>query len=128
MKFIVPLIFFISCFAPAVMIGQQLPVGTTQIKGDSDLVTDTSTSITHVEVKPFEYQIYPAQVKSKLQIILPASENFTMRLVDEQGNVLLSHFQIFGENQLNLGHLKAAKYFVEISSPKGKVIEEITKT
>ncbi|NND35415.1 MAG: T9SS type A sorting domain-containing protein, partial [Saprospiraceae bacterium] len=62
------------------------------------------------------------------QVVLPLTENFTFRLVDSAGNVLFSHYQIFGENQVNLSHLKADKYFVEISSDKGKIVEKITKT
>ncbi len=78
--------------------------------------------------KPFRCQIFPVHVESNLQVILPLQENFTLRLVDEEGNILFSHYQIFGENQVNLSHLKAAKYFVEITSSKGTVIEQIIKT
>jgi hypothetical protein len=79
-------------------------------------------------IRPFECKIYPVLVESKLQVVLPVTENYTLRLVDSQGKVLFSHYQIFGENQVNLGHLKAAKYFVEISSDKGMIVEKITKT
>jgi len=95
---------------------------------DTDLIDDASEDLSHMMVKPFEYQIFPTEVDSKLQVVLPTTEIFTLRLVDENGNVLFSHYQIFGENQVNLGHLKAAKYFVELSCPKGKVVQEITKT
>lgn len=97
------------------------------VQEDASLLTDTVTR-KQANPRPFDYRVFPSEVDSKLQIILPTSENFTMRLVDEDGNVLLSHYQIFGENQLNLGHLKAARYFVELSCPKGKVVEPITKT
>ncbi len=96
-----------------------------QEKGDT--LASTNDSITSV-MKPFECRIFPTEVKSHLQVILPMGEDFTLRLVDENGNILFSHYQIFGENQVNLDHLRAAKYFVEISSSRGKIIEEITKT
>lgn len=79
-------------------------------------------------VRPFECRIYPVLVESNLQVVLPITENYTLRLVDSDGKVLFSHYQIFGENQVNLGHLKADKYFVEISSDKGMIVEKITKT
>ena len=95
---------------------------------NKELVIHGTSDLTNAMIKPFECQIFPREVQSSLQVILPISEVFTLRLVDEKGTVLFAHYQIFGENQVNLGHLKAAKYFVEISSSKGKIIEEITKT
>jgi len=91
-------------------------------------LTVESVKAVHLKAKPFECKIFPMQVENNLQVILPMSDNFTFRLVDVDGNVLFSHYQIFGENQVNLSHLKANKYFVEISSDKGKIVEEITKT
>lgn len=119
---------FLAFFTQIRLVAQVLPkMPSIFIQEDQPVLNDTIL-VKEARIKPFEYQVYPVEVDSKLQIILPTSENFTMRLVDESGNVLLSHYQIFGENQLNLGHLKAAKYFVELSCPKGKVVEEITKT
>lgn len=99
-----------------------------QIEEDSDLLINVVADLAQTTIKPFECKIFPRQVKSSLQVILPMSEVFTLRLVDETGNLLLAHYEIFGENQVNLSHLKAAKYFVEISSKKGKIVEEILKT
>ena len=99
-----------------------------RIQKDTDLMINTSADLSNTLIRPFECRIFPREVQSSLQVILPISEIFTLRLVDEKGNVLFAHYQIFGENQVNLSHLKAAKYFVEISSSKGKIIEEITKT
>lgn len=79
-------------------------------------------------IKPFKCKIFPAQVKSSLQVHLPLTDNFTLRLVDASGNILFTHMQIFGENHVNLGHLKADRYYVEITSDKGKIVEEIVKT
>ena len=129
MKLVLPLMFvylFVGVNGFAQTTPKSVPV--IVMEDDTDIVNDASLDISHVAVKPFDYEIFPTQVESKLQVVLPATEVFTMRLVDEDGNVLFTHFQIFGENQVNLGHLKAAKYFVELSCPKGKVVQEITKT
>lgn len=99
-----------------------------RMQEDTDLMINVSADLGQTMIKPFECKVFPREVQSSLQVILPISEVFTLRLVDEKGNVLFVHYQIFGENQVNLGHLKAAKYFVEISSSKGKIVEEITKT
>ena len=98
-----------------------------QIEGMDSSGYEMTTVLT-ANTKPFRCQIFPVHVESNLQVILPLQENFTLRLVDEEGNILFSHYQIFGENQVNLSHLKAAKYFVEITSSKGTVIEQIIKT
>lgn len=128
MKIILPLVFYylsaqISLFS---QVTPKTPV--IQIEEDTDAINTITNDLAETSVRPFEYKVFPERVDSKLQIILPTTENFTMRLVDEDGNVLFSHYQIFGENQVNLGHLKAAKYFVELSCPRGKVVQEITKT
>ncbi|MBK8506566.1 MAG: hypothetical protein IPL46_32840 [Saprospiraceae bacterium] len=93
-----------------------------QTQEDTDLIINISADLSNTMIKPFECQIFPREVQSSLQVILPISDVFTLRLVDEKGNVLFAHYQIFGENQVNLSHLKAAKYFVEISSSKGKIV------
>lgn len=128
-KFLVPLILLAVLLSEISLWSQSKPdtmKSDLQEKGDT-LVSTNDNVLTPV-MRPFECRIFPTEVKSHLQVILPMGEEFTLRLVDENGNILFSHHQIFGENQVNLDHLRAAKYFVEISSSHGKIVEEITKT
>ncbi len=121
--------FFLSCLCSIVGAQEESILRSIEIdypQTEIDKVIDRQVPLK--VIKPFQYEIYPSQVDNNLQVILPLTDNFTLRLVDQKGKVLFSHFQIFGENQVNLGHLKADTYLVEISSTKGKIIEEITKT
>jgi hypothetical protein len=114
------LLLFTLLFFSAILLAQQ----------QEDTFED-STAITgqfEKDLKPFKCSIFPKEVKSYLQVVLPMDQNFSLRLIDSNGQILFHHLQIFGENQVNLGHLKADKYFLEISSPMGQIREEITKT
>jgi hypothetical protein len=128
-KFLLPLILLPVLLSEISLWSQSTPdTMKSDLQEKGDTLASTNDSVLTPVMKPFECRIFPTEVKSHLQVILPMGEDFTLRLVDENGNILFSHYQIFGENQVNLDHLRAAKYFVEISSSRGKIVEEITKT
>lgn len=76
---------------------------------------------------PFQYQIFPQRTSDYLQLDLPEDDDFVLRVFDRRGNVMISHDQLYGYNQLNIKHLPSGIYRVRVTSSAGVVEEWIAK-
>lgn len=79
------------------------------------------------KVALFDYAISPMYFTDKLLLSLPAAENFQMEIKDEQGLIVMTHNQMFGENQLNLSHLVPGVYIIKLSCAMGMVEDTVIK-
>ncbi len=104
-----------------------------KVHATEDIETIAEEDLSHAfmdgeeRVALFDYTITPMYFTDKLQLSLPADESFTMKIQDENGEVVMTHPSIFGINQLNLSHLAPGVYHVTLKSYMGKTEDTIIK-
>ena len=79
------------------------------------------------KVALFDYSIEPMYFTQHLQLSLPNEENFVMEIKDEEGQVVMSHQQMYGDNQLNLSHLAPGVYVVKLTCAMGIAEDTVIK-
>lgn len=79
------------------------------------------------KVALFDYSITPMYFTENVQLSLPSEENFLMEIKNEEGQVVMSHKQMFGDNQLNLSHLAPGVYIVKLTCAMGIAEDTVIK-